>query len=329
MEEKRKVQVLLSAYNGETYIRQQMESIVRQKDVQVHVLVRDDGSTDGTVRILRYYESKYPAVSVRTGSRRGAAGSFFALLKMADLSYDYFAFADQDDVWHREKLARACARLDQENGDIPLLYAGKVVCASSDLKKKELFSYHIRREPSFGNALLENICMGCTQVFNRRLLVLAREHLPAGNVMHDWWMYLTASYFGRIVYDGHAYILYRQHGKNQVGMHNHWGTRWMARFCRIRQMRHIRSGQAADFKIVYAKLLSDNGWKGSTKRQGDNGWRGSVKTRWDDNRRVLEWMCVYRERFGSRLALAGSRKIYRQNRLDDLICRLLILAGFL
>lgn len=303
---KRKVQVLLSTYNGEKYIRKQLESILRQKGVQVMLLVRDDGSTDGTVRILRQFEKENVNITVCTGSRLGAAGSFFALLKMADLSFDYYAFADQDDVWHSEKLAHACVRLDRESGDLPLLYAGKVICASADLKKRERFSYRIRREPSFGNALLENICMGCTQVFNRRLLLLAREHPPAGTVMHDWWMYLTASYFGKTVYDNHAYILYRQHGNNQVGMHNRWGARWMDRMGRMGQMRGKLSEQAADFRSAYAKPLTGEG-----------------------HRSVLEAVCRYRECFAARLALAGSSRIYRQNWLDDKICRLLILAGFL
>lgn len=312
MRKKRKVQVLLSAYNGEKYIRCQIESILRQKDVQVMLLIRDDGSTDGTAHILRWYEQKYANISVRTGSRRGASGSFFALLKIADLSCDYYAFADQDDVWHSEKLVRACSRLDRECGDIPLLYAGKVICASADLKKRERFSYRIRRIPSFGNALLENICMGCTQVFNRSLLLLARDHLPAKNVMHDWWMYLTASYFGKTVYDSRAYILYRQHGDNQVGMHNCWAARWAGRLCRMGQVYRKLSVQAEDFCRAYE--VQDH-------RQEDGGQ--------PDDRDLLESVCTYRKCFANRLSLAGSRRIYRQNQLDDGICRLLILAGWL
>lgn len=316
---KRKVQVLLSAYNGEKYIRLQIESILRQKNVQVLLLIRDDGSTDGTVRILRQYEQKYSNISVQTGSRRGAPGSFFALLKMADLSCDYYAFADQDDVWHPEKLMRACARLDRECKDMPLLYAGNVICASYDLKKREPFSYHIRRKPSFGNALVENICMGCTQVFNRRLLLLARDHLPEGNIMHDWWMYLTASYFGKTIYDSHAYILYRQHGDNQVGMYNCWVERWIGRLRRIGLMYGKLSGQAKDFRRAYAKMLVQRTDSGDRMENG----------RYQSDRDTLEIICAYRKSLAGRLALAGSRQICRQNRLDDWACRLLVLTGWL
>lgn len=301
----KKIQVLLSTYNGEQYLAQQLDSILWQRGVQVSLLVRDDGSSDGTMEILRKYTQRHKNLSVYAGSRKGAAKSFYDLLLHADLSHGYYAFADQDDVWRPGKLARALSLLGKEAQDQPLLYAGKVIYASRDLKRQEPFSYARSRGPSFGNALMENICMGCTEVFNRALCMLVRGHLPAGDVMHDWWMYLSAAYFGKVVYDGQAYILYRQHGDNQIGMQNHWGARWKNRVRHVSQLRRKLSMQAREFQDIYGEMLGG----------------GDACT--------LMLFDGYREHLRGRLALVGSRKIYRQNRLDDAACRLLLIIGFL
>ncbi len=301
--EKVTVQVLLSAYNGAEYLIRQLDSILLQAGVELSLLVRDDGSSDRTLEILRAYEKRYPNVSVYAGDRKGAAESFYDLLRHADLSKRYFAFADQDDVWHRDKLLRAVLRLEQDPSDRPALYASSVVYASKNLRDRRNVTSLVRRSPSFGNALMENICMGCTQVFNLRLLELVRGHLMHGSVWHDWWMYLTAAYFGTVIFDPRPSILYRQHGKNAVGMQDCRGKRWISRIRRIRQMKHSLSEQACLFKDTYADLL-----------QADA---------------RLELLCGYRTDLWKKCSLIRSRAVYRQNALDDAVCRILFLFGFL
>lgn len=323
----KKVQVLLSAYNGEKYLAQQLDSILSQRDVQVSVLVRDDASLDATPQILAAYTEQYKTISVYKGIRKGAAGSFFDLLARTELSADYYAFADQDDVWYADKLIHAVCRLEAEKEEIqavwsmeagaalekqmlPLLYAGKVICASDDLSRQETFAYRVAKKASFGNALVENICMGCTQVFNRSLLLLVREYLRNGMklaIFHDWWMYLTAAYFGKVVFDQNAYMLYRQHGNNEVGMQNRWDMRWKNRLRQIRGRKHKWSRQAVVFRRVYAGL--------------------PALRREDETR--LERFCGYRSSFWKRIRLASDTEIYRQNGLDDFICRLLAVFGYL
>lgn len=301
------VQVLMSTYNGSLYLRQQIESILSQQGVSLSLLIRDDGSSDRTLAMLREYEKKHKNISVYAGNRKtrkGAAGSFFELLQHADASVDYFAFADQDDVWKPNKLLRAvCVLEKEESGDQPLLYAGKVIYASQDLSSQQIVSYKISKSPAFGNALMENICMGCTEVFNRQLLTLVREHLPASGMMHDWWMYLTAAYFGKVIYDQRACLLYRQHGNNEIGMHKHWGGRWLNRIRHLKQMHHRLSGQAAQFRDAYADLGIE-----------------------DDRVRLF---CDTKKDFRKRIQLACSKNLYRQNRFDDFVCRMLLMINFL
>ena len=100
------VSVLMSTYNGEKYIREQIESILNQKKVKVHLLIRDDGSQDSTIEIVKEYANKYPNVSVYAGKNIGIGNSFMELLRNAPEA-DYYAFADQDDVWLDGKLERA------------------------------------------------------------------------------------------------------------------------------------------------------------------------------------------------------------------------------
>lgn len=310
----RTVRVLLSTYNGEKYLKEQLDSILMQEDrgVSVSILVRDDGSSDHTQEILSAYAKKFKNFSWYTGKHKGAAGSFYDLLLRTDTIADYYAFADQDDVWHQEKLVRAVRKLIQESKrmdyvDQPILYAGKVICASQNLEKQERVYYRIGKNASFGNALVENICMGCTEVFNLELLMLVRKHLPGSNIMHDWWMYLTAAYFGKVIFDQQAYMLYRQHENNEVGMQNCRRLRWRNRIVHVRKIKHKLSGQASEFQEVYTGV--------------------PAMSREDEGR--LEQMCRYRDSVYKRICMAVTSGIYRQNRMDDLVFRLLILIGYL
>ena len=111
------VQVLLSSYNGEKYIREQLDSILAQEGVNIQLLIRDDGSTDGTNSILTEYEQRCDNISVIYGINVGVIQSFFLLLEQAG-SYPYIALADQDDVWLKQKLKRAIEKIKKEENNI-------------------------------------------------------------------------------------------------------------------------------------------------------------------------------------------------------------------
>ncbi|MCI9377550.1 MAG: glycosyltransferase family 2 protein [Eubacterium sp.] len=294
----------MSTYNGEKYIKEQLESIIAQKGVKISLLVRDDGSSDRTAAILKRYSQEHENISYYTGNNLGASKSFFDLLKKADHSADYFAFSDQDDYWLPDKLIRAVKMLRQiKQQDIPLLYGSMVTYASEDLQNGQAVSYRNRRKTGLGNALVENIFMGCTEVFNRSLLELVSSHQPKGEGWHDWWLYLTASAFGKAVYDRNAYILYRQHGGNRLGMQKSWSQRWRNRFSHFQQLRHSLNRQAVQFLKAFDAKYPD---------------------------KDLVWLLAhYRESPGLRLRLIAEKRIYRQQKMDDLTYRLLFLLGLL
>lgn len=217
-----KVQILMSTYNGERYIRTQLDSIVKQTIDSKSLLIRDDGSTDNTISIIREYQKEYPWIEMYQGSNLGVQKSFFELIKKSDPNADYIAFADQDDEWLPEKLGCAVNKLEElyHKRQQPLLYCGSQIMVDEQLQPLEVTVSRFVRTPAFGNALVQNICTGCTAVINRELAELIRNNMPTNMkaiVMHDWWLYLIASCFGNVYYDDVPYIRYRQHKKNAHG----------------------------------------------------------------------------------------------------------------
>lgn len=304
----KRVQVLLSAYNGEKYIAQQIESILRQKYVDIFLLVRDDGSLDKTWKILAGYAALYPNIRVYAGENIGTQKSYFDLLAHADAGMDYYAFSDQDDVWHPQKMQRAAAILSRETENQPLLYAGSVICAMEDLRTKKRLLRPARMHPSFGNALVENICIGCTEVFNQELLELVRMHPPRCGIFHDWWLYMSASCFGKVCYDHKAYILYRQHGQNQVGMQDTLWKKWKHRMRKAEKLRGLLSGQARDFAYVYKDMLRENK---------------------EPESKELELVAGYRQDRRKKREILADKTVCRQNAMDQWVFKILFGIGYL
>lgn len=302
-EKMKKVQVLLSAYNGEKYLAEQIESILQQDYREVSLLIRDDGSTDHTLDIIRAYSEQYENIAYYAGENLGVQKSFFHLMQHADETADYYAFSDQDDVWLPEKIRRAVELLDKQDQSRPLLYSSKTTLVDAELKEIPMKIKASKIVPDFGNALVENVCTGCTEVFNKRLLNLINQNTPECTIMHDWWLYLSASAFGKVVYDSDSFILYRQHGNNQMGVQSSLKNLWKSRLVRVDRLKYSLSKQAQSFIEVYGNQY--------------------------EVYYLALSMANYREHFSSRLGLALSKKIHRQRKGDDVIFRVLFVLGLL
>lgn len=264
------VQVLLSTYNGEAYLNEQLDSILNQKNVSVKLYVRDDGSTDGTPDILRAYAAAHENMSYLCGENCGVVASFFRLFELSDSEVDFYALADQDDVWNEDKLSIACNQLEQmrkakspkkkkQDSQIrifskPLLYCCNAwnTDASLTLLPDTMQTAGIELIPDFRNALIENIARGAGIVFNHALMSYIKISMPQDIYMHDWWLYLVASCFGEVYYDSTPHYKYRQHAGNVLGAAVS-GSRKL--FRRLKQSRtnkgHI-SKQAKAFERVYS-----------------------------------------------------------------------------
>lgn len=211
-----RILVLVSTYNGEKFLSQQLDSILAQQGVDVSILVRDDGSRDGTMEILEDYSSRYPNVSFYQGDNVGPCMSFFDLLKYAD-GYDYYAFCDQDDVWDKEKLISAIDILKHQPENLPVLYCSNLKVVDESLnfcRKAHKKKYHSSNRYS---GLVDFYAVGCTEVFNQKAADMTRAHIRQDCLMHDSWMFMICNFFGYVIYDHEAYVNYRQHGHNVVG----------------------------------------------------------------------------------------------------------------
>ena len=215
------VAILLSTYNGERYLQEQLASFTTQTHTNWHLYWRDDGSTDQTTALMADFAAKSEAGRIAADpghARLRATGSFLRLLRLAlQGPAAYFAFADQDDVWLPEKLAHGVAALHLLPPRQPALYfcARALVDAGLSPAGQVLAP---ARPPGFPASLTQNLAPGCCMMLNRAAAELIdTSEVPEGT-WHDWWSYLVVSASGGTVIAGATPdILYRQHSLNLIG----------------------------------------------------------------------------------------------------------------
>lgn len=218
------IAVLMSTYNGERFLREQIDSILGQQgDIRVCLLVRDDGSSDRTQAILEEYRLS-GKLEWYTGGNLGPAHSFLDLLKRYP-DYEYYAFADQDDFWMPNKLLFGVKALKKI--EVPGLY-----CANAELVDENLNSlgrnvYRAIPRTDFFTLMCSGGLLGCSMVFNNKLASLVcNEEMPGKIVLHDFYLAaLCSAVGGEIIFDKCSHMKYRQHGNNVVGVsHGIYGT---------------------------------------------------------------------------------------------------------
>lgn len=318
----KKIQVLMSTYNGAAYLREQLDSILGQDCgelgiAKLSLFIRDDGSGDGTQGILKEYERKYPEqVHWVQGENRGVIKSFFELLQKADEGADYYAFSDQDDYWMSDKLSSGVRLLERVgNEGTPALYCCRPKLTDEHLEE---FTDSIKRPPvcpSFGNALIENVVTGCTAILNPSLRRLLVAELPEFTTMHDRWFYLVASCFGTVIYDETPHICYRQHGGNVVGTKNSRFAELKERLSRFWGKRHDISRQTEEFLRIFGDLSKENlqQFQSENKVSANLGLAGSL--------------AAARHSFRKRAKLVRSGSLCRQRNYDNKVFKVLILLG--
>jgi len=297
------VQIMLSTYNGAKYLKPLMESLLKQDYPQVEIIVRDDGSSDSTVHLLREYATTCTNVKVFFGENLGFARSFLKLVELSSPTADYFAFCDQDDVWQPDKISRAVEFLSQCSPEIPALHSSRLAVVDENLK---LLGYSDIPEKQllFPNALVQNPVRGCTSVFNQAARQLFCE-FPQQVSGHDWWIYLFVSAFGIVLYDQEPRILYRQHANNVHGISLGMIDRLKEKISRFinYDKSHAIMQQAQEFKRIYGSLLADK------------------------QRKTLEVFLQSRKGFWERLRYALFCDLYRQSTWDNIILKIVLLLN--
>ena len=217
------VDIVMATFNGERYLAQQLDSILNQTFSDWRLIVRDDGSTDGTLSILQSYAQRYPDKIriLAPGPHLGPRGSFSALL--AESTAAYTMFCDQDDVWVPSKIQESLRVMQQaertHSSSVPLLVYTDLTVVDAELTIRDASFLHYQKSgplTNFKSLLITNTIAGCTILINQRLRSLVGT-IPDTVVMHDWWTGLVASAFGRVIFVPQATVLYRQHSRNAVG----------------------------------------------------------------------------------------------------------------
>lgn len=207
------VTVVMATFNGEKYLREQLESILKQIGVEVSVLVVDDGSTDSTLEIIREYKTLGLVSHVIETDRIGASSAFYSGLFYLSTA-EWICFSDQDDIWETKKIQKA---IESAEMDVPILVCGgrKYINERNQIVGE---SVKLRRIPHWKNALTENICYGNTILINQKgfnLLKRYRGHKPE---IFDAWIYLVFALQGSIIYLRDSGTKYRLHESNAVGV---------------------------------------------------------------------------------------------------------------
>ena len=255
-----KIAILMSTYNGEKYLRQQLDSLICQDLSPTKILIRDDGSSDETVSILEEYASEYSFIDYYCGKNIGVAKSFFELINKYD-GYDYYALCDQDDVWFKDKLSSAVSALEKLDKDIPLLYGGRFIITDENLKPlnsdvSKLYSYD-----DFAHSLIYHSAPGCTFVFNDK----AREYVIKYDVnseycvIHDAIIHKVVTMFGKMILDSEPHMYYRQHGNNVYGLTANKAKEFVHRVNSFisGNVKNYRSNTAKSLLNVYGDMCSE------------------------------------------------------------------------
>jgi len=218
------VDILLATYNGKKYLGKQLESILQQTHKELRIVVRDDGSSDGSYALVEAYaRNDRRVLLLPSAGRLGVRANFSRL--MEHVRSDYILFSDQDDVWKKEKVYMLLSRMKEmervHGRRMPLLVHSDMQVVDSTLRPiAHSFWRYARLNPyrcrTINKLLIQNTVTGCATLINSPLLEIAAP-IPEEAIMHDWWLALVAAAFGRIGIEDSPTVLYRQHGNNTVG----------------------------------------------------------------------------------------------------------------
>lgn len=299
--------VLMSTYNGEKYLKEQLDSLLNQDVPPTKILIRDDGSRDDTVNLLEDYASRYNFIDYYFGKNIGPAKSFFDLINKAE-GYDYYALCDQDDVWFNDKLSTAINMLEKEDKNIPLLYAGRFVLTDEKLNPiksdvSELYSFN-----DFAHSLIYHTSPGCTFVFNEtaRKQIIKYDVNKEYCVIHDAIIHKVVTMFGKMILDLQPHMYYRQHKNNVYGLTAKKATEFFHR------INNFMNGTVKNYRSETAKSLLNVYGEECSK----------------DNKHLLEIVANYRNDQKLKKELLNS-DCFKSNTINDLFFKILVSTNYI
>lgn len=302
------IAVLMASYNGEKYITQQIESILNQ-DVEnpIQLIIRDDGSKDNTVSIVKEICEKDNRVTLIPSENVGGVACFFALMRYAhDLpsDYGYFALSDQDDVWDLDKLRIGVEAIEKEDSGKPVLYGSITRPVNKELepieyKKKEF------RPFDFYNTIIQNKIPGHTHIMNRALLDLVFDADPSKVYVHDAYIVNAAKISGTLIFDNSPHVSYRQHEGNQLGTSRNSRFKWIQN-----RLSRLKKGDGKQYARQIEYVINRFGERLSQEQQTE-----------------MKKFLQSRSSFLRRLIYTMHTKLYRQDNFDTFAFKMMYLFG--
>ncbi len=229
--QKTTVRVVMATFNGQTFLEEQLQSILQNKmpsDISFSVAVYDDASKDDSCKITEHWIQKYPNIFLHSNKQNiGFIKNF--LTGLAASNADYTFLADQDDIWHHQKIENslnAMRRAEERLGkETPIVLFSDAAILNDNSKKIEhsfILKNHLNAtKTNFAALLTENKCLGCTMMVNRAVYPYLKS-FPDDIRSHDHWLALIGACFGHVEFLNQETLLYRQHSKNAIGSKNNW-----------------------------------------------------------------------------------------------------------
>lgn len=278
-----KIGIMMATYNGEKYLKEQIESIINQSYTNWYLLISDDGSKDKTQLIIKEYVKKHPDKigfiknnTGKKGSKYNFANAFKEIPKC-----DYYMFSDQDDIWESQKISRLLYKMknaEEVNLNTPILVYcdAKVVNKNLDIIEESLIdstNKYLPNKNHINHFLIQNYFPGCTMMINNDLkkkILTIYDNCE----MHDWWVALVAAYCGKIFYLDEALHLYRQHENNVLGAQkcNNFFSKSMNRLKKIFQLSKLKKTWNDYQNVVLSQAIELN------KRYSKNEYPKSYET---------------------------------------------------
>ncbi len=302
-EETPKVAVVMSSYNAENYIVEQIDSVLAQVGVRVDLWIRDDGSKDSTPDLIMARYGDDPRVHMFTGVNLGACASFYEAIFTYPGECDYMQTCDADDVWAPTRLRQSIDFFESLGTIGPAGVEGAYEIVDSELKPTASgFSKLPPNGYSFENALVQTVACGSKTLFNKPAFDLIRKFRPKQAVMHDAFIYLLITAFGRLYFLDVPSCKYRQHGANVCGAGHAFVPRLRLTLKRLKSVNPYRA-QAREFAERFEQELDPS------------------------KAAILRTYLDYPASFLSRISLALRPLMVKQTRRSRLLMRLTILLG--
>lgn len=260
MKKKKRVAILMATFNGEKWLKSQINSILKQKNVQIKIFIRDDKSTDNTIKTIKKFKNKNISFRSSKENQRSASLNFLKLILQANENYDFYAFSDQDDVWEKNKISRAIEAMkysgcEAYSSNISILKnKKKILMNKSDNQKK--YDYIFEGVP------------GCTIVLSRNSFLEVKNKLSKLNEiqlknisMHDTFIYfflraIKISWF----IDKFSLINYRQHENNVVGVNYGFGFDKKKIESIRKRLKLVTNGYYINSILKLAEITGKNNW---------------------------------------------------------------------